>query len=80
MEPTEDLDGLIRRLSRDVRGGAADGQPVSLSCQEARVLLEELGRLRQSNDRLRKQNRKIRTRVARAREEGSSIGLDDIES
>jgi len=46
-----------KRLRRLVRG---EDQQVSVACEDLRWLLDETGRLQQANDRLRKQNKRLR--------------------
>ncbi len=46
---------------------AADGSTLSLNRPQVKAIFEELQRLRQSNDLLRKQNRKVRGKVSRLR-------------
>lgn len=49
-----------KRLRRVVNDAGAQ---VSLDAEDARWLLDEVGRLQQSNDRLRRQNRRLRLRA-----------------
>ena len=48
-----------KRLRRLVKG---EDQQVSVACEDLRWLLDETGRLQQANDRLRKQNKRLRLR------------------
>lgn len=57
------FEALRRRLRELLR--AADG-PVRVDAGDLRTVLEECGRLVQSNDRLRRQNRRLRLRLQRA--------------
>jgi HAMP domain-containing protein len=63
MTNDKQLDGLRKRL----RAVARDAQgEVSVDAVDLRTVLDELGRLQQSNDRLRRQNRRVRLRLQRA--------------
>lgn len=57
------LDALLKDLRAQVKKG---GDGVSLTMAQAKVLLDELLRLVQSNDRLRRQNRRVRKRLQAA--------------
>jgi hypothetical protein len=57
------LEALRRQLRRQLQDGA---ERVSLTAPAARLLLDELGRLSQSSDRLRRQNRRLRRRLQAA--------------
>ena len=46
-----------KRLRRLVKG---DAQEIQVACEDLRWLLDETGRLQQANDRLRRQNRRLR--------------------
>ncbi|MCU0863890.1 MAG: hypothetical protein MUC36_08870 [Planctomycetes bacterium] len=61
------LEALRRRLRHQLKDGVAE---VAITAADLRTVLEELGRLAQSNDRLRRQNRRVRLKLQRA-------GLDD---
>ena len=61
------LEALRRRLRHQLKDGVAE---VAITAVDLRTVLEELGRLAQSNDRLRRQNRRVRLKLQRA-------GLDD---
>ena len=65
------LDALLKDLRAQVKKG---GDGVSLTMAQAKVLLDELLRLVQSNDRLRRQNRRVRKRLHAAT--GESINDD----
>ncbi len=63
MTSAPDLDAVKKALRGKLRD--ADGE-VAVSAADLRLVLEELGRLQQSNDRLRRQNRRVRLRLQRA--------------
>lgn len=71
-------DSDIDRLRRTLRARLKDGGEVALAAADLRLLLDELGRLQQSNDRLRRQNRRVRQKLLRAglAEEGDA-GVGD---
>jgi hypothetical protein len=48
-----------KRLRKMVK---ADDQELRVSCEDLRWLLDETGRLQQANDRLRRQNKRLRLR------------------
>ena len=53
---------LMQRLRAQLRAGG----PITLRHDEARLLVDGLARLQQSNDRLRRQNRRLRQRLQAA--------------
>ena len=53
----------VRKALRAKLGSSAD---VVVPEAELRLLLDEVGRLMQSNDRLRRQNRRVRLKLQRA--------------
>jgi hypothetical protein len=55
---------------------SGSSERLSLTRDEVHVLFQELQRLHQSTDRLRKQNRKIRKRFLAARDGGAIDDLD----
>lgn len=57
-----------KRLRRLVKG---DAQEIQVACDDLRWLLDEAGRLQQANDRLRRQNRKLR--LQRGQGEASGV-------
>jgi uncharacterized membrane protein len=57
-------------LRKTLRARLRSEQDVAIGAEDLRGLLDELGRLQQSNDRLRRQNRRVRLKLQRA-------GLDD---
>jgi len=59
-----------KRLRRLVKG---EDQQVSVACEDLRWLLDETGRLQQANDRLRKQNRKLRMKSPAAHDGGGDV-------
>jgi len=63
MKHGKDLDALRRRLRHKTEGAGAE---VAVATAELRLVLEELGRLLQSSDRLRRQNRRLRLRLQAA--------------
>lgn len=69
MSHDPDLERLRKQLRKRLEGTAAE---TSLATTDLRRILDELGRLQQSNDRLRRQNRRLRLKLQRA-------GLDDLE-
>lgn len=77
-------DAELERLLRTLRAQLRSGPPgdVALPGQQLRLLLDELGRLQQSADRLRRQNRRLRLRLQRATGEvgEDSDGGDDAAS
>ena len=62
MTTGKELEGVRKALRAKVR----DGGDVAVAAAELRLLLDELGRLQQSNDRLRRQNRRARLKLQRA--------------
>jgi regulator of replication initiation timing len=69
------LDALLKDLRAQVKKG---GEGVALTTAQAKVLLDELLRLVQSNDRLRRQNRRVRKRLQAATgEEATDDAADD---
>ena len=64
--PTDDVAALQRSLRTKLRaaGDDAAGEMV-LTRTQVRLLLDELGRVQQSGDRLRRQNRRLRLRLQR---------------
>ncbi len=63
MATDKELESLRKALRAKVRDAGGD---VTIAAADLRVLLDELGRLQQSNDRLRRQNRRVRLRLQRA--------------
>ncbi|MBL8750389.1 MAG: hypothetical protein JNK78_14600 [Planctomycetes bacterium] len=59
-------DDDLERLRKAIRTKVREGADLVLPAADARLLLDELGRLQQSNDRLRRQNRRVRLRLQRA--------------
>lgn len=70
MTSDKQMEALRKTLRAQLRDGSAT---VAVAAADLRVLLDEVGRLQQSNDRLRRQNRRVRLRLQRA-------GLADDES
>lgn len=69
MDPVNELRAWLATLP-------ADGAELRLSRPDVKALVDEVLRLRQSNDRLRKQNRKVRGKVARLRGGDEGEGED----
>lgn len=63
MTSNKELEALRKRLRHQLRDGAAE---VAIATGDLRTVLDELGRLQQSNDRLRRQNRRVRLKLQRA--------------
>ena len=63
MSAANNLEAMRKTLRNQLRDGAAS---VAVPAAELRLLLDELGRLQQSNDRLRRQNRRVRLKLQRA--------------
>lgn len=70
MSGNKQLEALRKRLRHLLKDGSAE---VAIAAQDLRTVLDELGRLSQSNDRLRRQNRRVRLKLQRA-------GLTDDEA
>ncbi|MBL9078311.1 MAG: hypothetical protein JNL08_12450 [Planctomycetes bacterium] len=56
----------LHALRKALRARLASDQDIVLTAADLRLLLDELGRLQQSNDRLRRQNRRVRVKLQRA--------------
>jgi hypothetical protein len=63
MATERELETLRRALRAKLHGS---GGSVAVDTGDLRTLLDELGRLAQSNDRLRRQNRRVRLKLQRA--------------
>lgn len=63
MSGNKQLEALRKRLRNLLKDGSAE---VAIAAQDLRTVLDELGRLSQSNDRLRRQNRRVRLKLQRA--------------
>jgi hypothetical protein len=72
MTSDKQLEVLRKRLRHLVREATGD---VLVASADLRTLLDELGRLQQGNDRLRRQNRRVRLKLQRA-----GIAEDDGEA
>ncbi len=59
----KDLEAVRKALRHQLRDGVAE---IAVPAAELRLLLDEVGRLQQSNDRLRRQNRRVRLKLQRA--------------
>lgn len=55
-----------RKRLRRILQSAADGEDVAVAAADLRWLLDEVGRLQQGNDRMRRQNRRLRLRSGAA--------------
>lgn len=62
MATDKDLEALRKAL----RARSRSEEHVSVGAADLRLLLDELGRLQQSNDRLRRQNRRVRLKLKAA--------------
>ncbi len=71
-----DLDQLADRLRRWAREQRDERAELRLPPRQARMLLGELGRLQQSNTRLRRQNQRLRARLLAAGGEALDLGDD----
>ena len=56
----------VERVRKALRARLGSGADVMVAEAELRLLLDETGRLLQSNDRLRRQNRRMRSKLQRA--------------
>lgn len=61
-----------KRLRRLVKG---DDQAIQVACEDLRWLLDETGRLQQANDRLRRQNKRLRLRRG---EDGAATDVEEV--
>jgi hypothetical protein len=59
----KELEVLRKKLRHKLDAASGD---VAVPAVDLRVVLDELGRLQQSNDRLRRQNRRVRLKLQRA--------------
>lgn len=59
----KELEVLRKKLRHKLDGASGD---VPVPAADLRTVLDELGRLQQSNDRLRRQNRRARLKLQRA--------------
>ncbi|MFN7590339.1 MAG: hypothetical protein ACK501_15960 [Planctomycetota bacterium] len=59
----KELEAVRKALRHQLREGISE---VAVPAAELRLLLDQLGRLQQSNDRLRRQNRRVRLKLQRA--------------
>ncbi|MEC8253412.1 MAG: hypothetical protein VX044_09375 [Planctomycetota bacterium] len=65
-------DARRKRLRRLVKG---EDEAVQVTSEELRWLLDETGRLQQANDRLRKQNKRLRLRRG---EDGAATDDEEV--
>lgn len=63
MATDKELEALKKSLRHKLRDAGGD---VAVAATDLRTVLDELGRLQQSNDRLRRQNRRVRLKLQRA--------------
>jgi hypothetical protein len=56
----------LEAARKELRARLRDGAEVTVRASDLRLLLDEVGRLQQSNERLRRQNRRVRLRLQRA--------------
>lgn len=73
---TRDQAEAALRLRRELRTRLRQGaETIELTSADANLLLEEVGRLQQANDRLRRQNRRVRKRLSA---KGGEVGAEDV--
>jgi predicted RNase H-like nuclease len=65
----------VERVRKALRAKLGSGADVVVAEAELRLLLDEVGRLMQSNDRLRRQNRRVRLKL-----QGAGIGDDEADT
>lgn len=63
MPTDKELERLRKTLRHKLEGAAGE---VAIAADELRTVLGELGRLHQGNERLRRQNRRMRLKLQRA--------------
>jgi len=63
MPTDKELERLRKTLRHKLEGAGGD---VTIAADDLRTVLGELGRLHQGNERLRRQNRRIRLKLQRA--------------
>lgn len=56
----------VEQARKVLRAKVRAGGDVTVAAADLTLLLDELGRLQQGNDRLRRQNRRVRSRLQRA--------------
>lgn len=61
-----------KRLRKLVKG---DDPAIQVACEDLRWLLDETGRLLQANDRLRRQNKRLRLRRG---EDGAATDVEEV--
>jgi hypothetical protein len=62
-----------------LKNHASENAELTLGRVDVKALSDELQRLQQGNDRLRKQNRKVRSKIAKLRA-GEAVADDDDEA
>ncbi len=74
------LDRLRNTLRTWLRKNPEAGE-IALTSAQVRLLVDEVGRVEQAGDRLRRQNRRLRLKLQRAgiAEEDGDVGGDDAE-
>ena len=65
-------DARRKRLRRLVKG---EDEAVQVTSEDLRWLLDETGRLQQANDRLRRQNKRLRLRRG---EDGAATDVEEV--
>ena len=74
MTSNKDLETLRKRLRHQLSSAVAE---VAVATADLRTMLDELGRLQQSNDRLRRQNRRVRLKLQRAGLADDEVAADE---
>ena len=59
-------DSRLETLRKHLRAKLKTGGEIQIAADDLRVLIDEIGRLQQSSDRLRRQNRRLRVKLQRA--------------
>ena len=68
------LEALLKEVRQSLKKG---NEPITLSAAQARLLADELSRLLQSTDRLRRQNKRVRRKLQAAT--GEVVGEPDAD-
>ena len=76
----DSLERLRAHLRTWLRKNPEAGE-IALNSAQVRLLVDEVGRVEQAGDRLRRQNRRLRLKLQRAgiAEEDGDVGADDAE-
>ena len=69
----------VEKVRKTLRAKLGSGADVVVTAAELRLLLDEMGRLLQSNDRLRRQNRRMRLKLQRAGIAEDAVEADGAE-